>query len=448
MDINVTTSKQSDSEGVVDRGRRWLHPAWKMVLIAGAALLASGSYTTVAGLITEPLVMSEGWSRSDIGVAVAINMVLYGAVAPFSAAAMDRYGLRKVTTSALTLLVASSVLLTTLSSSVGMFILWWGVLVGIGTGSITMVFGATVANRWFADHLGLATGILTASSVVGQFAMLPVLSVVMSHYDWRAPVLVCGALAAIAAILVVVFLRGAPSELGVERYGLNSAIDTPDVTCDQEVLTRTLSVLLECIRSPRFWLLASMFFLCGATTNGLMWSHFTPAAHDHGMMPTTASTLLAIIGFANILGTVSAGWFTDRLEPRSLLALFFLSRGITLAVLPLIFGRHMDPSLIAFAVGFGILDVATVPPTIALCRHYFGANSALAFGWVNVFHQIGAGAMALTGGLIRDANGTYTLVWIVGAILCVVAAGLGAVSAKIHVTGGSKLVPGPRSDAR
>lgn len=439
MDTNVAISKRNDSDGVIGRRRR-LHPAWRMVLIAGAALLASGSYTTVAGLITEPLVMSNGWSRGDIGIAVAINMVLYGAVAPFSAALMDRYGLRKVTTSALALLVVSSVLLTTLTSNVGLFILWWGILVGVGTGSITMVFGATVANRWFADHLGLATGILTAASVVGQFAMLPVLSVVMSHTDWRGPVLVCGALAATAAVLVVVFLRGEPSELGVERYGLNPNTTTTEFVSDQNVLTRTISVLLDCARSPRFWLLALMFFLCGATTNGLMWSHFTPAAHDHGMVPTTASALLAIIGFANILGTVSAGWFTDRLEPRSLLAVFFLSRGITLAVLPLIFGSHMDPRLIAFAVGFGILDVATVPPTIALCRHYFGADSALAFGWVNVFHQIGAGAMALAGGLIRDANGTYTLVWIVGATLCVIAAGLGAVSAKIHAKDGREPV--------
>ncbi|MFD3458675.1 MFS transporter [Nocardia fluminea] len=160
--------------------------------------------------------------------------------------------------------------------------------------------------------------------------------------------------------------------------------------------------------TTRFWALASMFALCGATTNGLMWSHFTPAAHDHGMAATTASGLLAIIGVANILGTVSAGWLTDRIEPRLLLAVFFLGRGVSLALLPILFTRGWSPDLVGFAVVFGILDVATVPPTLTLCRRYFGADSALTFGWISVFHQLGAGAMALTGGLIRDLNGSYT----------------------------------------
>ncbi|MDF3285484.1 MFS transporter [Gordonia sp. N1V] len=424
----------SDTHTVHASTRRAIHPAWRMTALAAAALLAAGSYTTIAGLITDPLVMTEGWSRAEIGIAVSINMVLYGAVAPFSAALMDRYGLRRIASAALTLLTFSSVLLVTVTPNTGWFILWWGVLVGTGTGAITMVFGATVANRWFVHRIGLATGILTAASVVGQFAMLPVLSMLMTHHGWHAPVITCGALAGAAALLVTVGLRNQPSDLGITRYGADPETDVGNTApgVAEKALSRTLRVLLACLRNPRFWLLAMMFFLCGATTNGLMWSHFTPAAHDHGMVPTAASSLLALIGFANIAGTISSGWLTDRIEPRILLASFFLVRGITLAILPTIFTSQIDPGLITFAIAFGILDVATVPPTIALCRHYFGTDSALAFGWVNVFHQLGAGAMAITGGIIRDADGTYTPVWIIGAILCTVAAVLGAITTKIH----------------
>ncbi|ORI19688.1 MFS transporter [Rhodococcus sp. 1163] len=416
-----------------------MHPAWRMAAVAAAALMATGSYTTIAGLITEPLVATRDWSRGDIGIAVAINMVLYGAVAPFSAALMDRYGIRKIAVFALVLLAGSSTLLVTATPSARWFIVWWGFLVGVGTGSITMVFGATVANRWFADRIGLATGILTSASVVGQFAILPLLSTLMSQTDWRAPITVCGALAAGAAALTFFALRDRPSDLGVTRNGSNPDPD-PDrdlearstTASGQSALARTLHMLRNCVRNPAFWLLSFMFFLCGATTNGLLWSHFTPAAHDHGMAATAASSLLALVGIANILGTVSAGWLSDRMEPRVLLAGFFLVRGSTLAVLPLIFTSQVNPSLVGFAIMFGILDVATVPPTIALCRHYFGADSALAFGWVNVAHQIGAGAMAVTGSLIRESAGVYTSVWILSAFLCVAAATMGGMSAKIH----------------
>ncbi|MFC6010809.1 MFS transporter [Nocardia lasii] len=404
-----------------------------MVAVAALALIAAGSFTTIAGLITEPLVDAKGWSRTDIGIGVAINMVLYGGVAPFAAALMDRCGLRRVTSVALVALIASSLLIANATPNALSFVLWWGLLVGTGTGSITMVFGATVANRWFHEKIGLATGLLTAASVVGQFAMLPVLSVILGHSDWRAPVLICGGLALVGLIGVQALMKDSPRELGIYPYGADaSSRDIARSAATGNPFTRTVHVLRDCLRDIRFWTVALMFALCGATTNGLMWSHFTPAAHDHGMAATAASSLLAVVGLANVLGTVTAGWLTDRIEPRILLAVFFLGRGVSLALLPILFSGDLNPNLLAFAIAFGILDVATVPPTLALCRNYFGDNSALAFGWVNVFHQIGAGAMALIGGLIRDINGSYTMMWVISAIVCVAAAGLGATSARLH----------------
>jgi sugar phosphate permease len=418
-----------EASGGVGQGLR--HPAWRMVAVAAAALLAAGSFTTIAGLITDPLVTQERWSRTDIGIGVAINMVLYGAIAPFSAAIMDRIGVRKLTASALTLLAAAALLLVTFAPDARWFILWWGLLVGVGTGTVTMVFGATIANKWFQKNVGLATGILTAASVAGQFVMLPLLSYVMTTTSWHGPIVICGVLALLAAALVVLVLRNAPPDLGVLPYGCDqgatevSASSSAETTSTASPIARTLRVLFGSTKDVRFWALAMMFFLCGATTNGLMWSHFTPAAADQGMSATAASTLLAIIGIANIPGTISAGWLSDRIDPRVVLAIFFTARGVTLILLPLIFGSIMTPNLIAFAIVFGILDVATVPPTLALCRTYFGENSTITFGWINVAHQLGAGAMALTGGLIRETEGSYTLVWVLGAHLCVCAAVLG-----------------------
>ncbi|MFD8100148.1 MFS transporter [Nocardia fluminea] len=408
------------------------HPAWTIVAVAALALVAAGSFATIAGLITEPLVETKGWSRTGIGAAVAVNMVLYGVVGPFASAMMDRYGIRRVTSCALSALIASSVLTALCTPSVFWFVLWFGFVIGVGTGSITTVFAATVANRWFYRKIGLATGLLTAAGVFGQFAMLPLLSVLLGLADWRAPVLACGALATVALLGVLLFLRESPAAVGAVRYGADP--DSTPADADRQVnpVARTIAALLAALRDTRFWALASMFALCGATTNGLMWSHFTPAAHDHGMAATTASGLLAIIGVANILGTVSAGWLTDRIEPRLLLAVFFLGRGVSLALLPILFTRGWSPDLVGFAVVFGILDVATVPPTLTLCRRYFGADSALTFGWISVFHQLGAGAMALTGGLIRDLNGSYTPLWVTAALACLTGAALGAASSRFR----------------
>ncbi|WP_461167219.1 MFS transporter [Tsukamurella serpentis] len=408
-----------------------LHPAWRMVAVAASALLAAGSFTTIAGLITDPLIAEERWSRTEIGFGVALNMMLYGATAPFAAAVMDRVGARRVVAGALTLIATAAVLLVTFAPSARWFILWWGLLVGAGTGSVTMVFGASVAQRWFRTHVGLATGILTAASVAGQFVMLPLLSWVMAATSWRGPLVVCGALAALAALLVVLVLHNDPREIDSAAYG--DADPAPVVAGEpirEPSLTRSIRVLRVSGTDLRFQTLAVMFLLCGATTNGLMWSHFTPAATDSGMTATAASTLLAIIGIANVPGTICAGWLSDRADPRIVLAVFFLTRGIALILLPMIFGSVVTPNLIVFAVVFGILDVATVPPTLALCRSYFGAESTLCFGWINVAHQLGAGGMALTGGLLREYTGGYTVVWVFGAHLCVCAAILGILAGR------------------
>nr|WP_302660500.1 MFS transporter [Rhodococcus sp. SGAir0479] len=411
-------------------GFRRVHPAWRMLAVAAFALVAVGSFTTIGGLVTDPLVSDRGWSRTGIGAAVAVNMVLYGAVAPFSAALMDRYGLRRTTSAALALLVACSLFTSFITPSVFWFVLWWGFAVGVGTGSVTMVFGAIVTNRWFRSKIGLATGLLTAASVVGQFATLPLLSVILGRTDWRGPILTGGALAAFALVVVLVGLADSPQSIGTLPYGDDSEPPrTPGTSSEPRAdnpFRRTVDALVFCLRDGRFWVLALMFALCGATTNGLMWSHFTPAAHDHGMQVTVASSLLAIIGCANVLGTVAAGWLSDRVQPSLLLAVFFLGRGVSLAALPGLFAGDLHPNLVVFAVVFGMLDVATVPPTLSLCRRYYGRGSALAFGWVSVFHQLGAGTMALAGGVIRQIDGSYTWVWTLGASACVVAALLGA----------------------
>jgi predicted MFS family arabinose efflux permease len=202
---------------------------------------------------------------------------------------------------------------------------------------------------------------------------------------------------------------------------------------------RALQVLKRASRVRTFWALVAGFAICGATTNGLIGTHFIPSAHDHGMTETTAAGLLAVVGIFDIVGTIASGWLTDRFNPRILLAVYYQFRGIGLLVLPLLLSAEVQPSMIVFVVIYGLDWVATVPPTAAICREHFGADGSVVFGWVFAAHQLGAAAAALAAGAIRDSTGQYTYAWFGAAAMCTIAA---VISATIRRRASSR-IPAP-----
>ncbi|MFE5681983.1 MFS transporter [Streptomyces sp. NPDC056512] len=378
---------------------------WTVAAGAALAIVTAGAFSTLAGLLVGPLHEDLGWSPASVGLGSLVNMVVYGASAPFAAALMDRLGMRRVAVGALCLVAAGAGLATTMTAP-WQFVLYWGVLVGLGTGATATTFAATVTERWFVARRGLVTGLLTAASVVGQFVFLPVLSWVIDAYSWRA-----------AAIALALAAAGA---LPVVWAAVRDPRKEPDLGAD--AARRALRTLARAARTGPFWLLAGTFAVCGASTNGVMWTHFAPAAHDHGMPVTVAASLLSLIGIFNVAGTVASGWLTDRVDPRRLLAVYYALRALTLLALPLLLTSAVDAPLVAFTVVFGLLDVATVPPTIALCRAHYGADAPVVFGWVSAAHQVGAGAVAFAGGMARDAFGSYDPVWVGAGALCAGAA--------------------------
>jgi predicted MFS family arabinose efflux permease len=384
------------------------------VTIVGAAAFAS-----LPGLLIDPLHSEFGWSRGMIGFAVSINLALYGLTAPFAAALMDRFGIRSVVACAL-VTISLGAGLTVFMTQEWQLVLCWGVLVGLGSGSMALAFAATVANRWFVARRGLVTGMLTAGGAAGQLVFLPLLSWITEHHGWRpAAVTVAGAALSVAPF-VWFLLRDHPADVGLAAFG--AAEFTPKPAPTTGAAGRALRALAQAARGGTFWLLAGSFAICGASTNGLVKTHFVPAAHDHGLPVTTAASLLAVIGVFDIVGTVASGWFTDRLSPRRLLAIYYGLRGMSLMFLPMLFSDAIHPSMVLFIVFYGLDWVATVPPTMALCREHYGENSAIVFGWVLAAHQIGAALVAYLGGVARDALGSYDVVWYTSGALCAVAA--------------------------
>lgn len=398
-----------------------LHWAWVVAAASFVALLAAAGFRAVPGVMMTPLHDEFGWSHGTIGLAVSVNMTLFGVTAPFAAALMDRFGVRPVLAAALALIAAGSALSTVMTASWQLVVLW-GVLVGVGTGSISMGFVATIATRWFEARRGLVTGVLTAASSTGQLIFLPLIAEVTARHGWRWASLIVAAAALAVVPLVVVFLRNYPQDKGLAPYGAGTAAAPAPAPAGG--FRAAFDGLLAGLRVPAFWLLAGSFAICGMTANGLIGTHFIPAAHDHGMPATIAAGLLATIGILDVAGTVISGWLTDRFDPRLLLVVYYTGRGLSLALLPALLSPTAEPGTWVFVIFYGLDWVATVPPTIMLCRMYFGAAAPVVFGWVFASHQLGAAVAAAGAGWLRDLQGTYDLAFYLAAGLCLVAAGL------------------------
>ncbi|WP_344939294.1 MFS transporter [Sphaerisporangium flaviroseum] len=470
--------------------RRRLHRAWLVAGVAFVAIVGAAGFRATPGVLITPLEEEFGWTRGTISLAVSVNLVLYGLTAPFAAALMDRLGMRRVVACAL-LLVALGSGLTVFMTASWQLVACWGVLVGLGTGSMALVFVATVTDRWFVRHRGIVTGVLTAGGAAGQLVFLPVLALIAEGPGWRVAATVVAAAALAVVPLVWLLLRDRPEDVGLTALGaepartgavdgavrlgkaepgaggsgapLGGAEPRPEATeartgrsgvRDEGVgvrsgvtaaargggvrsgsaaargggvrsgsaAVRALTVLRSAARTRSFWFLAGGFAICGASTNGLVGTHFIPAAHDHGMPQTTAAGLLALIGIFDIAGTIFSGWLSDRVDPRILLASYYALRGASLLVLPMLFAATTEPSMLIFIIFYGLDWVATVPPTVALCRTIYGPDGAVVFGWVFASHQIGAAIAAVAAGVTRDHLGHYNAAWYGAGLLCAFAA--------------------------
>jgi len=383
-------------------------------------LLAAAGVRATPGVLIVPLENEFGWSRATISFAVGVNIFLYGLIGPFAAAVMDRFGLRGTMLAALAL-IATGVALTPLLTQPWQLISLWGVVVGIGSGSTALVLGATVAARWFAVRRGLVMGVLTASTATGQLIFLPVLASLAVHHGWRLVSLVVAAVALALIPFVALLMRDRPGDIGLAPYGAEPGAAQAAPSRGNPAATALLA-LRDGLGSRDFWLLAGSFFICGASTNGLIGTHLIPACVDHGIPEVQGASLLAAMGVFDFIGTTLSGWLSDRWSNRGLLAWYYGLRGLSLIYLPFAFGFSFY-GLPLFAVFYGLDWIATVPPTVRLTAQIFGsARGPIMFGWIAAAHQLGAAMAAFGAGALRTGFGTYLEAFMMAGLLCLGAA--------------------------
>ncbi len=398
---------------------RRIHPAWFAAAVTFLTLVATAGFRSAPSVLVVPLEEAFSWSRDDISLAVAINILLFGLTAPFAAALMERFGIRRVVMTALTTVgigAFSTIFMTKPWHLIGL----WGVVVGIGTGSMALVFAATIANRWFVARRGLVVGILTAATATGQLIFLPGLSSLATNVGWKSVsvTVACGAFAMVP--LIFIFLKEKPASAGVTPFGAPSDWVEPEQN-KTNAGRLAIQTLRDASKKRDFWFLVGSFFVCGLSTSGLIGTHFIPAAHDHGMGEVTAASLLALVGVFDVVGTIFSGWLTDRYDPRKLLFVYYFFRGLSLFLLPSILFATVHPSTLVFVIFYGLDWVATVPPTILLCRQVLGPQlTPVVYGWVFAAHQIGGSTAAFGAAVLHTKFGDYAYAFYLSGLMCVI----------------------------
>lgn len=401
------------------RPRGGLFYGWVVVAVVVPVVMVAAGMRAAPGAWLLAMREDLGWSTATLSLSAAVGLLVYGFTGPLAGALIQRHGARAVTAAAVVAGALSMAGVAFVATPLQLTLVL-GVASGLATGLVGGVLGAVVANRWFVRHRGLVVGILGAATSAGQLVFYPTLALAASALGWRTTALGVAAVATLLLVPVLVWLRDGPERVGAVALGADPAPAGPPPPAEGAA-----SVMRRAVRTPTFWLLCGTFYVCGATSNGLVGQHFIPHAVDHGFTEAVAAGALALIGAFNFVGTLASGWLTDRFDPRKLLLVYYVFRGLSLLVLPFV---HDELGLAVFAVLFGLDYIATVPPTVALAADAFGRrNVGVVYGWVFAAHQVGAALAAWGAGLVRDVSGDYVVALITGGMLAVLAGGMALV---------------------
>jgi MFS family permease len=391
--------------------RRTFFYGWVVVAVTAIVVIVVAGVRAAPGAFLLSMTQEPGWSTASVSVAAAVGFVMFGLAGPLSGWLMGRTGVKNV--------VLASLLITSLASIASSFVreIWqltllFGLLSGFGTGLVASVLAPTVATRWFHRHRGLVTGILGGSTSTGQLIFFPLLTAVAVAAGWRTGATLLGVICLILLVPVLLWIRDDPAHVGARPLGVSEGEITPVRPPDPGVMRRA-------VRTSDFWFLAGTFFVCGATSNGLVGQHFIPHAVDHGFTQVAAGTALAVMGLFNFIGTIASGWLTDRWDPRRLLLVYYTFRGVSLLFLPFI---HDTMTISAFAILFGLDYIATVPPTVALAADRFGKhNVGVVYGWIFAAHMLGAAIAAWVAGVVRENVGDYAAAFVAAGWIAIIA---------------------------
>jgi sugar phosphate permease len=396
------------------------HYGWVIVAITFVVILITAGVRAAPGVLIVPLEDEFHWSRATISLAVGVNLLLYGAIGPFAAAIMDRFGVRRTMCLAMAA-TAAAVAMSPLMREAWQLMLLWGVVVGLGCGFIGAYLAAFIAARWFRARQGLVVGVLTAANAAGQLVFLPSMAALVTHGGWRLMSLILAGVVIAFVPLLMLLMRDRPADIGLVPYG-----GDPNAPAAATPTGNPAAVAFRALwigaRSRDFWLIAGGYFVCGASTNGLIGTHLIPACVDHGLTEVVGAGLLAATGVFSFIGGTLSGWLSDRFDNRYMLFWYYGLRGLSLLYLPFAFDMSFY-GLSLFMVFYGLDWIAGVPPTVRLLSGVVGAErTGIMVAWITVIHQVGGALAAFLAGVLRISYGSYLEAFMLSGLLCILAA--------------------------
>ncbi|HEX5455330.1 MAG TPA: MFS transporter [Stellaceae bacterium] len=402
-------------------GLNRFHYAWAIAAVTFVVIMLSAGMRAAPGVLIVPLEDEFHWSRAVISFAIGVNLLLYGAAGPFAAALMDRFGVRRTMILALAT-AATGVAVTPAIGAAWQLILLWGVVVGISCGFVGSYLAAYIAARWFDKRQGLVLGMLTAGNAAGQLVFLPSMAALVTTCGWRIMSLSLAAVVMLSVPVLAWFMRDRPQDVGLRRYGEPGLPETGLPPRAGHPITASFAALSDGARRRDFWLIAGGYFVCGASTNGLVGTHLIPACVDHGLTEVVGAGLLTVTGIFALIGGTLSGWASDRFDNRYLLFWYYGLRGLSLMYLPFAFDMSFF-GLSVFSVFYGLDWIASVPPTVRLLARTVGSDRiGIMVAWITVIHQVGAASAAYLGGVLRIGFGSYLEAFMLSGLLCIGAA--------------------------
>jgi MFS family permease len=407
-----------------------VHYAWIILILTFLALLAAQGVRLSFGAFMAPWEHEFSANRSVISFIAFVSYIVFAISQPYVGRLIDKYGIRYILSCSI-LVIGFSTLLTFFTTNAVQLIIIYGVIASVGFGGASNVAGTMAVATWFADKKGMAMGLMSAGTAAGQLILVPLSLFLIDQLGWKTTVLVLGCFLIVFIFpLLLLFIRSNPADLHIEAYG--ARVSDNEKGRQKEAPKGTLSIF-QLLKRKEFLFLMLPFFVCGVTTTGLMDTHLIPFAQYCGFTPGVTGAAVSLLAGFNILGTVVSGFLADRWNCRRILAFLYGVRALTIVLLLIIvndaslFGFFVTQShlLILFAISFGIVNFATVAPTMKLAAEYFRHLSAGAvIGWIYLSHQLGSALGSFVPGVIFDLTGSYDSSFIASIILLVLASAL------------------------
>ena len=378
------------------------------IIVAAGCLIALITFGPRAafGLFQLPVTAELGWGRDVFGLAIAIQNLLWGVGAPFAGAVADRFGAVRVLCLG-AVLYALGLVVMAHAATPGTLHLGAGVLIGFGLAGCSFnlvlgAFGKLLPESWRP----LSFGAGTAAGSFGQFFFPPIGNLLIDHLGWHQALFVF----AVSVLLVL------PLSLPFARRSVAGAAASASEMPGQSIV----QALREAFRHRSYVLLVLGFFTCGFQL-AFITTHLPAYLKDAGLSAAVGGWTLAVIGLANAVGSLGAGWLSGRMAKRRLLAWIYLGRAVAIAVFILVPASPV--SSILFGITMGLLWLSTVPPTSGLVMLMFGTRyMAMLYGFAFFSHQVGGFLGVWLGGVLYERYGNYDLVWWLSVALGVASA--------------------------